>query len=81
MVNVEMCKAWLKRNTTYSEAVISDTISRVKRADKILEWNDEETYFFYLEQQEQYKGLSVSVRSQIKKSVMLYRSFRTEQSE
>ena len=81
MVNVEMFKAWLKSNTTYSEAVISDTISRVKRADKILEWNDEETYIFYLEQQEQYKGLSVSVRSQIKKSVMLYRSFRTEQSE
>ena len=81
MVNVEMFKAWLKSNTTYSEAVISDTISRVKRADKILEWNDEETYCFYLEQQEQYKGLSVSVRSQIKKSVMLYRSFRTEQSE
>ena len=81
MVNVEMFKAWLKSNTTYSEAVISDTISRVKRADKILEWNDEETYFFYLEQQEQYKGLSVSGRSQIKKSVMLYRSFRTEQSE
>ena len=81
MVNVEMFKAWLKSNTTYSEAVISDTISRVKRADKILEWNDEETYFFYLEQHEQYKGLSVSVRSQIKKSVMLYRSFRTEQSE
>ena len=47
MVNVEMFKAWLKSNTTYSEAVISDTISRVKRADKILEWNDEETYFFY----------------------------------
>lgn len=46
MVNVEMFKAWLKSNTTYSEAVISDTISRVKRADKILEWNDEETYFF-----------------------------------
>ena len=59
MVNVEMFKAWLKSNTTYSEAVISDTISRVKRADKILEWNDEETYFFILEQQEQYKGLSV----------------------
>ena len=31
MVNVEMFKAWLKSNTTYSEAVISDTISRVKK--------------------------------------------------
>lgn len=78
MIDVEMFKAWLKGNTTYSEAVISDTISRVKRADKILEWNDEETYIFYLEQKDQYKGLSVSVRSQIKKSVMLYHSFRME---
>lgn len=80
MIDIEMFKAWLKSNTTYSEAVISDTISRVKRADKILEWSDEETYFFYLEQKEQYKELSVSVRSQIKKSVMLYHSFRMERS-
>lgn len=76
MIDVEMFKTWLKSNTTYSDAVISDTISRMKRADKILEWSDEETYFFYLEQKEKYKDLSVSVRSQIKKSVMLYRSFR-----
>lgn len=81
MIDVEMFKTWLKSNTTYSDAVISDTISRMKRADKILEWSDEETYFFYLEQKEKYKDLSVSVRSQIKKSVMLYRSFRMEQDK
>lgn len=79
MIDVEMFKAWLRSNTTYSEAVIGDTISRIKRADNILEWSDEETYFFYLEQKEKYKGLSVSVRSQIKKSVTLYHSFRMEQ--
>lgn len=81
MIDVEMFKTWLKSNTTYSDAVISDTISRMKRADKILEWSDEETYFFYLEQKEKYKDLSVSVRSQIKKSVMLYHSFRMEQDK
>ena len=81
MIDVEMFKTWLKSNTTYSDAVISDTISRIKRADKILEWSDEETYFFYLEQKEKYKDLSVSVRSQIKKSVMLYHSFRMEQDK
>ena len=81
MIDVEMFKTWLKSNTTYSDAVISDTISRMKRADKILEWSDEETYFFYLEQKEKYKDLSVSVRSQIKKSVLLYHSFRMEQDK
>jgi len=81
MIDVEMFKAWLKSNTTYSKAVISDTISRMKRADKILEWSDNDAYFFYLEQKEKYKSLSVSVRSQIKKSVMLYHSFRMEQSK
>lgn len=56
MIDVEMFKTWLKSNTTYSEAVISDTVSRIKRADKILEWNDEETYFFYLEQKKTTKN-------------------------
>ena len=71
-------KCWLKINSTYSDAVIGDMASRVKRADSIIEWYDEEVYQFYLEQHEQYKNLSVSVRSQIKKAVKLYRQFHTD---
>lgn len=77
MVDTEQFKKWLKENTTYSDAVISDISSRIKRADSLLAWYDEEVYQFYLEQNEQYKQLSVSVRSQIKKSVKLYRQFVT----
>lgn len=77
MVDTERFKKWLKDNTTYSDAVISDMSSRIKRADSLLEWYDEEVYQFYLEQSDQYKRLSVSVRSQIKKSVNLYRQFVT----
>ena len=44
----------------------------LKRADHILEWNDLETYIFYLEREQQFEILSVSVRSQIKKAVKLY---------
>lgn len=77
MVDAERFKKWLKNNTTYSDAVISDMSSRIKRADSLLEWYDEEVYQFYLEQNVQYKLLSVSVRSQIKKSVKLYRQFVT----
>lgn len=75
MVDTEQFKKWLKDNTTYSVAVISDLSSRVKRADSYLEWYDDEVYQFYLEQNEEYKSLSVSVRSQIKKAVKLYRQF------
>lgn len=77
MVDTAQFKKWLKENTTYSDAVISDMSSRIKRADSLLAWYDEEVYQFYLEQNEQYKQLSVSVRSQIKKSVKLYRQFIT----
>lgn len=72
MIDTELFKSWLIENTTYSDAVISDTISRVKRADSILEWYADEVYQFYLEHNEKYKVLSVSVRSQIKKAVKLY---------
>ena len=72
MIDTVNFKQWLLENTTYSDAVITDTISRIKRADAILEWYDDEVYQFYLEREDAYKKLSVSVRSQIKKAVKLY---------
>ena len=75
MINTVQFRAWLKENTSYSDAVINDTISRAKRADGILEWYDDEVYQFYLERNEKYQGLSKSVRSQIKKAVKLYYDF------
>ena len=42
MIEAEQFKEWLKNNTTYSDAVICDTVSRIKRADSILEWSDDE---------------------------------------
>lgn len=72
MVNIEAFKEWLQVNTKYTPPVIRDTASRIKRADTILEWNDEEVYQFYLERKEEYKALSPTVRSQLKKAVRLY---------
>lgn len=72
MINTVQFRAWLKENTSYSDAVINDTVSRAKRADGILEWYDDEVYQFYLERNEKYQALSSSVRSQIKKAVKLY---------
>ena len=81
MIYVPEFKEWLMKNTSYSAPVISDTISRMKRADKILEWKEEDIYQFKLEQLEEYKKMSISVRSQIKKSVKLYSEFYISQKE
>ncbi len=80
MIDTELFKSWLKENTTYSDAVIGDTISRVKRADNILEWYNDEVYLFYLEREQQYQALSVSVRSQIKKAVKLYNQYNNNKA-
>ena len=73
MVDTQRFREWLKQNTNYSDAVVGDMVSRIKRADSILEWYDEEVYQFYLERESSYKELTVSVRSQVKKAVKLYR--------
>lgn len=78
MVKAEQFKEWLKKNTTYSDAVIGDTVSRVKRADNCLEIYHDDVYQFYLERDEHYKTFSVAVRSQIKKAVSLYQRFLDE---
>ena len=75
LIDIQLFSEWLKVNTKYSDNVITDTISRMKRADSILTWNSETTYLFFLEQAEDFKKLSVSVRSQIRKAVKLYSDF------
>ena len=67
-------KNWLIQHG-YAGRVASDIPSRAKRADTILEWDNTETYLFYLEQQDAFKALSVSVRSQLRKSIKLYQEF------
>lgn len=76
MVDTAQFKTWLEENTPYSGAVIGDTVSRLRRADSILEVTEEEVYLFYLERKPEFKALSMSVRSQIKKAVRLYLTFR-----
>ena len=65
---------WFKDNSSYSSASKSDVISRLKRANRYLELPNtaDMNYLYDLQQIPEYKGLTVSVRSQIKKSVLLY---------
>lgn len=65
---------WLQANTNYQPRVQSDIVSRVKRADGILPLPESSDmyYLFQLQQNDQYKSLSTSVRSQIKKAITIY---------
>lgn len=69
---------WLKQRTQYTDAVIGDIVSRVKRAGCILPIYEDEVYQFYLERTDKYKSLSASVRSQLKKSLSLFYAFLHE---
>lgn len=68
-------RSWLITNKSYSDKVISDIVSRMRRSDSILPWSDDEFYQIRLERNEAYAALSVSVRSQCKRAVKLYSDY------
>lgn len=76
MIESDEFKTWLTENTDYSVKVVRDTVSRMKRADMLLEWNGEETYQFFLERCPEYQSLSVSVKSQLRRAVKWYMMFQ-----
>lgn len=71
---------WLVHFQHYSQRSASDTLSRVRRADKMcrLDGAPNDFYFYTLQQTKEYNELSVSVRSQIKRALSLYNSFITQ---
>jgi DNA (cytosine-5)-methyltransferase 1 len=73
---------WLVHSQHYSQRSASDTLSRVRRADKMcrLDGAPNDFYFYILQQTKEYNELSVSVRSQIKRALSLYNSFITQNS-
>lgn len=80
-LNLDKYRIWLTTNKNYSKATISNTVSRMKRADKILPWFNDIVYQFRLEQEPAFQELSCSVRSQIKKAVKLYFEFIEQDSD
>jgi len=69
---------WLRDSQTMSERTQRDTISRLKRADSIcaIPPIPEAYYIFSLEQSDDYKSLTPTVRSQLKRAVSLYSDYR-----
>lgn len=72
MVDLKNFRLWLTETKAYSDRTISNTVSRLKRADSFLPWFNDPVYQFRLEQLCEYQLLTTYVKSQIKKSVKLY---------
>lgn len=66
---------WLRSSKGFSEAAAKDVKSRHKRVQSMCEpkaGGNVDTLLFDLGQQDCFKSLSVSVRSQLRRSVKLY---------
>ncbi len=74
-------KNWLVKQNKFAEATIKDMVSRVKRANKILNWYNDDIYQYRLEQEKEYQNISSSVRSQIKRAVSMYFKYIKETSQ
>ncbi len=68
-------REWLAEHTTCSSEALTDIVSRLKRAFRIQPWSDPDFYLFYLNKNKEFQGLSMYVRSQIRRSVRLYCEF------
>lgn len=74
---MEDFREWLQQSYNYTDRTVSNTISRVRRANKILKIHNDEVYIFELEQEPEFKCLSTSVKSQIKRAVRLFNEYKS----
>ena len=74
----EKFKKWLTEKNKYTDASIKDIVSRLRRANNILIFENEDIYLFRLDQCKEFQKASVSVKSQIRRSVRLYFQYLKE---
>lgn len=70
--------SWLKLNKGFTDAVVKDVASRLKRAQSLCDMNwkaDSASNVFSLSQSDGFGDLSVSVKSQLRRAVKLYVEF------
>ena len=77
-VEYSLFSDWLSHEHVLSERTQRDTISRLRRADSIcaVPLKPEAYYAFTLEQSEEYRSLTPTVKSQLKRAVALYSDYK-----
>lgn len=77
-MHYEEFKKWLMQKNKYTDASIKDILSRLRRANNILTFQNDDIYLFKLNQCEEFQKASVFVKSQIRRSVRLYFQYLNE---
>lgn len=77
-MNFDEFRKWLREKNKYTDASIKDIISRLRRANNILIFQNEDIYIFRLEQCEDFQKASVSVKSQMRRAIRLYFQYLEE---
>ncbi len=77
-MDCEGFKNWLKIEYTYTDATVKDMASRLRRANNMLDFLNDDVYLFRLSQTEEFKNASPAVKSQIRKAVKLYTIYINE---
>jgi DNA (cytosine-5)-methyltransferase 1 len=77
-MHYEEFKKWLMQKNKYTDASIKDILSRLRRANNILTFQNDDIYLFKLNQCEEFQKISVFVKSQIRRSVRLYFQYLNE---
>ena len=71
MIKADEFREWLTKKG-FQGKVVNDIVCRAKRADGIKEYDGAETYLFYLNEEAQFKNLTITVRSQLRRAIRLY---------
>lgn len=72
-------RLWLEKNTSFSKKVISDTICRLVRVEKIKPIQTKisfEDFIFQVGKEPEFNTLSPSVKSQLKRACKLYFEYK-----
>lgn len=74
---------WLKNDKNLSSEVVGDTLSRIGRAKRILDFGtyDCESYLKDLQKEALFKGIVPSVQAQIRRAIRLYFEYISEHTE
>jgi len=79
---LEKFREWLVANTKFNRAVVSNVLSRVTRANKILTISKDdnlEFYLYMLSKEPGFLACSISVKSQLRRAIKLFYDFKKSQ--
>lgn len=75
----DFCK-WLQKSKSLTKNSAEDVISRIKRAKNIMEIDipiDIDTLLFHFMGKPAFKALTITVKSQLKRAIKLYKEFKS----